>query len=117
MSRKWTEAEIEILKEKYHRIPLSDLARMLRRTEGAIKARVVGYKIGMPEIKFNCAYCGRYVVAGGIHSNGRPDMRKRFCCAECEKKYWRHPPHDRESSRQNFSSIRQYASWEKMTNE
>lgn len=43
-------------------------------------------------ITFRCANpsCGRVVVT----ETDRPDMRTRFCCAQCEKKYWRHPPHD-----------------------
>lgn len=117
MSRKWTAEEIAIMVSEYNRIPLAELARKLGRTEGAVKAKSVGYRIGLPPVEFDCANCGRHVVTEILKKNGRPDMRRRFCCAECEKKYWRHPPQDRESSRQNFSSIRQYASWEKRTNE
>lgn len=65
-----------------------------------------------PSITFICAKCGRTVVTEG----GR-DARTRFCSPECEKKYWRHPPHEHESSRQNFRSIEEYERWERRTNE
>ena len=65
-----------------------------------------------PSITFVCAKCGKTVVTEG----GR-DKRTRFCSRECEKKYWRHPPHDRESCRQNFHSLQEYESWERITNE
>ena len=70
-----------------------------------------------PVIEFDCAHCGHHVVTEGLHDNGRPDKRTRFCSKECEKKYWRHPPFDHESSRQNFRSIQEYASWERRTNQ
>lgn len=43
-------------------------------------------------ITFTCANprCGRTVVT----ETTRRDMRTRFCCAGCEKAYWRHPPKD-----------------------
>lgn len=66
---------------------------------------------GYPSITFTCAQCGRTVVTGGWL-----DKRSRFCSRECEKRYWRHPPHEYESSRQNFHSIEEYESWERRTN-
>ena len=63
-------------------------------------------------VTFQCAKCGRTVV-----TEGNRDMRTRFCCAECEKKYWRHPPYEREAARQNFRSAAEYASHERRTNE
>ena len=116
MSRKWTAVEITVMVSEYNRTPLSELAKKLGRTEGAIKAKAVGYGIGMPSVEFDCAHCGRHIVTKTIKKNGRPDMRRRFCCTECEKKYWRHPPEDRQSSRQNFRSIRECEAWEKFTN-
>lgn len=43
-------------------------------------------------ITFRCANpkCGRIVET----ETERRDMRTRFCCAACEKAYWRHPPQD-----------------------
>lgn len=45
--------------------------------------------IRFPTISFNCAHCGKAVV-----TDGKRDQRTRFCCQACEKKYWRHPPHE-----------------------
>lgn len=70
------------------------------------------HKAIYPSITFNCAHCGHTVVTDGIK-----DKRTRFCCQECERKYWRHPPYERESNRQNFHSLSEYASWERRTNE
>ena len=64
-----------------------------------------------PSISFNCAKCGRLVV-----TDGKRDMRTRFCSQSCEKNYWRHPPHEHEASRQNFHSLQEYESWERRTN-
>lgn len=64
-----------------------------------------------PSIEFTCAKCGRTVV-----TEAGKDRWTRFCSPECEKKYWRHPPHERESSRQNFRNIREYISYERRTN-
>lgn len=61
---------------------------------------------------FTCAKCGRVV-----HVEGNKDKRSRFCSKECEKKYWRHPPHENPAVRTNFSSIDAYKRWEKKTNE
>lgn len=66
-----------------------------------------------PSITFTCAQCGRTVVTEG----GAKDKRTRFCCASCEKKFWRHPPWEHETSRTNFHSVEEYASWERRTNE
>lgn len=65
-----------------------------------------------PSITFTCAKCGRTVV-----TDGDRDHRTRFCSASCEKKYWRHPPHDYETKLINFRSVEEYASWERRTNE
>ena len=64
-----------------------------------------------PSIEFRCSKCGRKVV-----TEAGKDHRTRFCSAECEKKYWRHPPHERESSRMNFRSVAEYISHERRTN-
>lgn len=66
---------------------------------------------GFPSIQFDCAYCGRTVVTDGVK-----DKRTRFCCEQCERKYWRHPPHERKSSRMNFRSFDEYARYERKTN-
>lgn len=61
-------------------------------------------------ITFTCAYrrCGRTVVT----QTDRLDKRTRFCCRECERKYWRHPNHD-----SPVSHIVQHASDIKRDNE
>lgn len=64
-----------------------------------------------PSITFSCAKCGRTVVTDGIK-----DKRSRFCCVECEKKYWKHPPWERESNRTNFKSLKDYERYEKWSN-
>ncbi len=65
-----------------------------------------------PSVTFTCAYwkCGRVVVT----ETDRPDKRSRFCCAECEKKYWRHPP--KESMLRNYHRMEEYASYERRDN-
>lgn len=40
-----------------------------------------------PSVAFYCAKCGKAVV-----TDGKRDKRTRFCCQECERRYWRHPP-------------------------
>lgn len=42
-----------------------------------------------PTIRFNCAKCKKLVIAD---STNELDKRTRFCCAKCERNYWRHPP-------------------------
>ena len=37
-----------------------------------------------PPTSFSCAYCGKFVATMG----GR-DHRTRFCCATCEKMFWK----------------------------
>ena len=64
-------------------------------------------------VTFQCAKCGKTVVTDPESR----DRRSRFCSAECEKRYWRHPPHEHESARQNFRSVREYAAYERRTNE
>lgn len=66
-----------------------------------------------PSITFTCAQCGKTVVTEG----GIKDKRTRFCCRSCEKKFWKHPHWERESSNTNFHSAAEYASWERRTNE
>lgn len=66
-----------------------------------------------PSITFTCAQCGKTVVTEG----GVKDKRTRFCCAACEKKFWRHPPWENPSTRINFHSVEEYASWERRTND
>lgn len=66
----------------------------------------------VPSVTFRCAKCGKLVVTDGIS-----DRRTRFCSQSCEKRWWRHPPYEHESSRTNFRSVAEYASWERRTNE
>lgn len=65
-----------------------------------------------PSITFTCSHCGKVVVTEG----GCKDKRTRFCSPQCEKKFWRHPHWEHESTNINFASIKQYESWEKFTN-
>ena len=51
-----------------------------------------------PSIEFDCACCGRHVVT----EEGTSDRRTRFCSHSCEKKYWRHPPHEQKGYFQNI---------------
>lgn len=69
-------------------------------------------KMKYPSITFSCAQCGRTVVT----EEGGKDKRTRFCSAQCEKKYWRHPRWDKASSNTNYHSIAEYAGWERRTN-
>lgn len=73
------------------------------------------WKMEYPSIKFTCAYpkCGRVVVT----EEGSGDRRERFCCASCEKKFWRHPPWEHTTQNINFHSVQEYVSWERRTNE
>ena len=69
-------------------------------------------KITFVPFDFTCARCGRV-----IHIESIDDKRTRFCCEECEKRYWRHPPYEHETSKTNFHSAQEYLSWERRTNE
>lgn len=64
------------------------------------------------QIRFECANCGKTIVT----ENGN-DKRSRFCCKQCEKSYWKHPPQDNPHSAQRFSNFQRYANYEKWTNE
>lgn len=75
-----------------------------------------------PSVSFSCAQCGRAVVTEEHRTRrgARPDMRIRFCCQACEKKYFKHRrEQDKLDSpnRINFSSIDRYIRYEKRTNE
>lgn len=65
-----------------------------------------------PSITFQCAQCGKTVTTEG----GTGDKRTRFCCASCEKKFWRHPHWENPSTRIDFRSVSEYASYERRTN-
>ena len=47
-----------------------------------------------PQIRFDCAWCKREVITD---STEKVDKRTRFCCAKCERQWWRkktrHPTH------------------------
>ena len=65
------------------------------------------------KITFNCAKCGRAVTTEP--ENG--DKRSRFCCVQCERKYWRHPPADNPSTFKNFMSASEMLGYERWANE
>ena len=64
-----------------------------------------------PIVTFNCSQCGHTVVTDGLR-----DRRTRFCSHECEKKFWRHPHWEHSTTRTNFHSVAEYASYERRTN-
>ena len=70
-------------------------------------------RVRFESVTFECSMCGRTVVT----DPERKDKRTRFCSHECEKKYWRHPPYEHETSRQNFRSVEEYGRYEQRTNE
>jgi len=47
--RKWSEREIEVLKEYYGKIPTRDLARVLRRSVDAIQCKASALGLRFPE--------------------------------------------------------------------
>lgn len=65
-----------------------------------------------PSVTFNCSQCGKIVVT----EEGSNDRRSRFCSETCEKKFWRHPHWENPTTRINFHSMEEYASYEKRTN-
>lgn len=69
-------------------------------------------KMIYPSIIFSCSQCGKTVVT----EEGSGDMRTRFCSASCEKKFWKHPHWENPSTRINFRSVAEYASYERRTN-
>ena len=48
-------------------------------------------------VQFNCSQCGK-----AVSIEDYSDKRSRFCSMECEKKYWRHPPHENEHCNSNL---------------
>jgi endogenous inhibitor of DNA gyrase (YacG/DUF329 family) len=54
--------------------------------------RIHGNGFPYEPTEFYCAYCKKHVQTDGDH-----DKRTRFCCAEHEKKYWRHPTFEKSS--------------------
>ena len=67
--------------------------------------------VGYPSVTFNCAKCGRVVA-----TDGKKDRRSRFCSPECEKRYWRHPPHEHTTSNTMFHNVSDYLSYEHRSN-
>lgn len=62
----------------------------------------------------------RRVFVIGERRNGKLDKRTRFCCAQCEKQYWRdvtrHPKQGNGAPMQEFHSLQDYGSYERRTN-
>ena len=74
-------------------------------------------------MRIECASlrCKKVFVIGD-RNDGRPDKRTRFCCAACEKQYWRdvtrHPgKRSNGAPMANWSSAREYAGYERRTNQ
>lgn len=38
---------------------------------------------------FECAWCKKWVVIDNSNMTAPVDKRTRFCCAHCEKQWWR----------------------------
>lgn len=58
----------------------------------------------------------------GERNDGKPDRRTRFCCAACEKQYWRDVTRHKAKAGNGtpmteFHSAAHYASWERSTSE
>lgn len=73
-------------------------------------------------LRVECANrrCKRVFVIGD-REDGHLDKRTRFCCAACEKQYWRdvtrHPKAATNGTpMQKFHSAQEYASYERKTN-
>lgn len=69
-------------------------------------------KIKYPSITFSCRQCGHTVVT----EDGSRDRRTDFCCASCEKKFWRRPPWENTTGNINFHDVKEYANYERRTN-
>lgn len=69
--------------------------------------RIHGSGVPYEPIEFYCAYCRKRVI-----TDGKSDKRTRFCCAEHEKKYWRHPPFEK-SALTKVRSLRELEYFEK----
>lgn len=89
-SRPYTLEEDRYIMEHYSGdSSIDDIARTLRRSARSIIGRANNYlKVYRSSNirKFECADCGRTVI-----THGEKDKRTKFCCARCEKKFWRHP--------------------------
>ena len=72
--------------------------------------KTYGHGVGYSSITFACSVCGRTVV-----TEPPKDKRSRFCSVECEKKYWKHPPHENPAQFTNFRSVREYMGYERRT--
>jgi hypothetical protein len=74
-------------------------------------------------LKIQCANSRcRRVFAVGDREDGRIDKRTRFCCAACERQYWRDiTRHPRTAGNgapmQLFHSLQHYSSYERRTND
>lgn len=93
--------------------PQTIVQKYCSRSCGDKYRRKYGVQNDYPVIEFDCARCGRHVVTDGTPK----DRRSRFCSKECEKIWWRHPPHENTSTRMNFRSVEEYAYYESRTND
>lgn len=65
--------------------------------------------------EFECSCCGHTVEV-----TDPKDKRERFCCAACERKYWRDITRHPNASNQrisNYHSAQEYFSYERRSNE
>lgn len=66
---------------------IDEIASALGRKKASVKGRAYRLKITRWYVReFECAECGRHVK-----TDGDKDRRTKFCCARCEKRFWRHP--------------------------
>lgn len=87
------------------------LSRKFCSTECAAKAYKANVHVDFPVREFYCAHCGKHVI-----TDGKNDRRRRFCCKECEKKYWKHPP-ENWANNTNYHSQQEYESHEQLSNQ
>ena len=76
-------------------------------------------RIGL-EVECANRRCKKTFVIGD-RNDGKIDKRTRFCCAACEKQYWRdvtrhHGKRSNGTAMQLYRSAQEYASHEKYTN-
>lgn len=82
------EEEEFLLKHYNSPMTIAEIAERLGRSEKSIichandKLKIYRWYVRV----FECAECGKKV-----RTDGKKDRRTRFCCARCEKRFWRHP--------------------------
>lgn len=91
---------VDRINARNRREKIAELDRIIHPVAQAIRTESLidnpkFYKYGLPYPReFHCRYCHAYVY---ISANEIDDHRSVFCCARCEREYWRkvtkHPTH------------------------